>query len=276
MPPPKTKSEAEILIANYFSKGKSRTNFTFVGHSGSGKTHLLRTVPLPLHIDSFDINGPREIMDDLVRKGMVVVDDRFEVEIDKSPTAFKLWSDNFERRVRDGYFKQFKSYSIDSLTFMADAIMNFNQLTYPGKNRASRAGTPPEQSDYFRQQSTLKNVVRLIGNLPCYTFLTAHIQAKDDPITGIMIATLMLAGKASEQEPTLMDEVYYIDVYEESTGIKRELITATTGKYKAKTRIGTGGKLDTREDANIKAILEKCGKPYKDGPSLLREATISS
>ena len=53
------------LAGNYKRKKGKSANIFLAGDSGSGKTHLLKTMPGPIHIDSFDPDGLETLSEEI-------------------------------------------------------------------------------------------------------------------------------------------------------------------------------------------------------------------
>jgi hypothetical protein len=68
--------------------------------------------------------------------------------------------------------------------------------------------------------------------------------------------------------PMQFDELYVIQGTETSSGIKRELLIDSQGKYVARSRLKGDGQLSDKEEPNIKKILKKIGLPNEDKPKL--------
>ncbi len=251
--------EFATIRANYEKNRFIKANFLIVGHSGNGKTHLLRTGPKPLYVDSFDKGGTRGILDDLVDEGTAVVDDRWEETDRNNPTAFKGWDDNFTRLMKSDFFSHIGLYSLDSITSMSDAIMSYLL------KKAGKVNAKPGWDEYHMHQILLKDAIAMICSLPCHTVITGHIDVKQDEVTGATISSLMLPGKSSVKIPIPIDEMYIIEAKQVPSGIERTLLTQSDGRFRAKTRIGSR-KFSPREPANICALLKKAGFNVEDKP----------
>ncbi len=245
--------------ANYEKNRFIKANFLIVGHSGNGKTHLLRTCPRPVYVDSFDRGGTRGVLSDLVDQGLVVVDDRWE-ELDRSnPTAFKGWDDNFTRLIRTDFFNHVGTYAVDSITSMSDALMSYLL------KKAGKVNAKPGWDEYHMHQILMKDAIAMICSLPCYTVITGHIDIKQDESTGQIISSLMLPGKSATKIPIPIDEMYILEAKQVPSGIERTLLTQSDGRFRAKTRIGSR-KFNPREPADIRALIKKAGFNADDKP----------
>ena len=107
---------AKELAEKYKTDVRQQTfNLLLLGEMGSGKTFLARTARKPIHIDSFDPGGSKGL-EDLIKKGDIIVDSRYESEKPMEPFAFTEWKAVMTSRVREGYFNHIGTYLLDSST----------------------------------------------------------------------------------------------------------------------------------------------------------------
>lgn len=267
------KVEAEKLKQMYEEDPRSKSfNAIVYGATGSGKTSLLRTCRLPIHIDSFDPGGCKVLRGEAIlngrrypdefSKGNIVIDSRFENEDPMSPNAAKLWDDEFHRRKLMGYYERLGTYAIDSMTTWAQTIM------YDVLKKAGRTGGVPQKNDWLPQMTVIEKCMRTFLSLPCDCILIGHEDVEKDEPTGRVIASLLITGKLSTRVPALFDEIYHADTKETSSGIQYQLLTRKTGIYVACSRLSNMGQLDMYEAPDIKNILKKAGYDYSNKPSL--------
>lgn len=235
-----------------------------LGASGSGKSFLLRTARKPIHYDSFDPGGTKNLRK-WVDKGEIVADVRWEEEDPENPTVFLNWEKETKRRIQEGYFNHFGSYVIDSATTWSDSIMN--QIL----KAAGLAGHPPRWAhDYVPQKIKIHNWVKRLMKLPCDFYMTGHLAGSKDDVTGRMYYEFMTTGKGAITLPLLFDEIYVMLPKETSSGVEYRILTKATGTYTARSRLAEDGKLDTYEKPDIKHILKKAGFPCVDKPIFKR------
>lgn len=274
-------SEGTILDAR-IEAGKLRTKYTsdprqnsfrvlVTGESGTGKTHLLRTARLPVHIDSFDPGGTL-VLRDLVTKGDIVADTIYEAEDRTSPSMFREWCRNFEQRIRGKYFESIGTYALDSSTMWADAIMSHGMATDKTGNRAGEA--PNFYKDYNPQKITIQNWMHRILALPCDVIITGHLEGEyDDKVVGedvrrdLQRYRYMTTGKGAIIIPLLFDEQWTTVVKETPNGLEYQVLTSHWKYYRGRTRIGRSV-FSQFEPANIKALLKKAGWPTTDKEKL--------
>ena len=259
------KVEAARLRAQYQEDPRADTfNAIIYGEMGTGKTHLLRTCPLPLFVHSFDPGGTITIENkDLMDKGLLIIDRTFEREDPRKPFAFDSWEKEFDKLEREGFFNHIGTYCIDSATTWAEAIMN------AVLKKAGRTGGFPQQNDYGPQMNTIKIAMQRFTNLPCNCILTAHVDTERDDVAGRMFAYPALTGKLKRRIPILFDEVYAAQAKSTASGTQWSLLTQPDGMYNCRTRIGKDGKFKKFEEPNIKQLLKIAGKPFADKPGLI-------
>jgi hypothetical protein len=252
------KKEFEAIRAMYSSQAQQKSfNALVYGDFGTGKTNLIRTCRLPVHIDSFDPGGTKTVRDE-VKGGSILADTRYEVEDPMKPTAFELWDKEYSRRKRDGYFNAIGTYVIDSATTWASAAMNVIL------KKAGRLGGPPFQQDYLPAMSMIENAIKDMVTLPCDVILTAHLDVDKDEASGRMFVGPMFVGKLKQRIPLLFDELYCAQVKNTAAGPVYTLLTRSDGIFKARTRLGKGGIFETNEKPDVKALLKKAGYDTAD------------
>ena len=253
--------EVEKLQTMYREAARSvRSNILVLGESGTGKSFLLHTARKPIHYDCFDPGGTKNLID-LIKKGELVPDIRWEEEDPLAPTVFRDWEKETKERIRSGYFNSFGTYCLDSSSSWTDSIMN-QILKSEGV-----AGQPPRWAkDYVPQKIKIQNWIKILMKLPCDFILTGHLEGSKDDVTGKMSYRYMVTGKASVTIPLLFDEIYVMDPKTTSSGVEYRILTQSNGTYLARSRMAKKGLLNTYEKPDIKAMLRKCGFPTEDKP----------
>ena len=241
------------------SSSANKVNFLLYGDMGTGKTTMaVETCPKPCLIHSFDPGGVDSVDPKLISSGQVIVDNRFESDDPKKPTAFELWDKEFERLLNGGFFSNIATYILDSSTTWSSAAM------YVILKRAGRAAGVPQQNDYLPQMTLLENAVKVICALPCNVILTAHQKADKDEVTGKISATPLLTGKLTQRIPLLFNEIYHMVAKETSKGTEYKVQTQACSTYMARTRMGRRGTFDKFENPDIRELLKKGGKNFSD------------
>jgi len=270
------------------SPSATSTNFIIYGGSGSGKTSILRTCRTPILLHSFDPGGgsvlqsqvPWSHYDSCIDNGKILVDSRFENEDPANPTKFELWDKVYHQLKRDDFFNQLGTYALDLTTFSqcimyyilkqegrAGSGMVVKPSLDPKEKKMVYAGVP-HQNDWMPQMMYIENAIRDLLSYSCDVVLIGHDALVKDEITGAVLKDLMVTGKLTRRIPLLFNEMYHAEVATSASGNTYKLLTQKTGTYQAKTRMGCAGQLAIREDADIKAMLKKCGKNYSDKPNI--------
>lgn len=264
-------------VKDYYEGDPLQKRFSalVLGETNAGKTFLLRTARFPVHIDSFDPGGTK-CLRDLIKKGDIVADTKWENEDPYEPMAFANWMRTIDIRLQVGYFEKFATYCIDGATMFGEAVMNY-QLS-----GESRAGTAPKWStDYVPQKVYMQNYIRKLMRLPCDFILTGHLREIEEIIshdkkTGITRKNLKYrfytTGQAVVTIPLLFDEIYVI-IGEDGRGRepKRKMLIDSLGTYIARSRLKAKGLLDATEEPDIRKILKKIGLTWEDKPKLIVE-----
>ena len=233
----------------------------------TGKTSLLRTCPKPVFVHSFDPNGTL-VLQDMIEKGEVLVDTRFEKEDPFKPKACRLWEDEFNFLYRKDFFSHVGTFAIDSMTTWASTIMYevIRRATESKKGKGREIGGAPQENDWLPQMAFIENYMRKFLSLPCNCILLGHSdQPKDREGNATGDLGIMITGKLRERVPALFSEIYYLRVKDYKTE-ERELLIKPVYGIQVGTRLGRGGKLDKIEPPNIKKIMDKVGLDTSDKP----------
>lgn len=256
-------------VKKYYDQDRLQTRFSALicGEIGAGKTYLLRTARLPVHIDSFDPGGTK-CLRPWIDKGWVVADTTFENEDPFAPSVWAEWCKITEVRFKIGYYDRFGTFAIDSSTKWQKAAMNNIQAA------AGKAGEAPRyRHDYNPTKILMVNYTDKFMKLNCDFFLLGHFKVDEellsiDSSTGVERKLIknrfMTIGDAAITIPLNFDEIYVLKV----VSGERILVTEAQGEYIARSRLKSNGKLGKEEPADIKAILKKAGIEWQDKPRL--------
>lgn len=240
-------------------RSKSFTGL-ITGKSGSGKSFLMRTMPRPIHVDFFDPGGTVNLVD-LIDRGEIVPDTRWDNEDEDHPHVYSAWKDEMEMRLANNYFDMFATYVIDSSTTWADCIMNWVL------KRAGIPGQAPRWAhDYVPQKVEIHKWVKKLMGLPCNFIMTGHLEAEKDEVSGRIHYSYMTTGKGSVTIPLLFDEVWVMDPQEKSGDVEYRILTKSTKAYTCRSRLAKDGLLEMYEPANMRNILKKAKFTYEDKP----------
>jgi len=253
---------------------QGKFNALILGFQGTGKTHLLKTCRLPVLIHSFDPGGTKHLRKEML-EGKIVADTRFEKEDMNDPTAYSLWEDEFFRLRSMNAFAEVGTYCIDSFTTWFDALKDQicrrkglpTKLAAQYRGATGRAVGLLEQQDWQVAGNIVKDMTKLCADLPCDFILTGHTLLEKEEVSGRMIAFFNAIPSLRINVPILFDEIYIMEAEETTAGIRRSLLTAPTGRYIARTRIGSE-KFELHEEPNIKHLLKKAGMGLDDKPLL--------
>ena len=260
------RKQAEEIKKMYDNDPRNMTfNAIVHGPLKVGKTSLLRTCPKPIFVHSFDPGGTL-VLRDMIEKGEVLADTRFESEDPFNPKACRLWEDSFNYLYRKDFFKHVGTFAIDSMTTWSSTIM-YEIIRRAAKVKKNRViGDAPHEQDWLPQMAFIENYMRKFLSLPCNCILLGHSdQPKDREGNSIGDLGIMITGKLRERVPALFSEIYYLRMKDYKAGT-RELLTKPTYGIQVGSRLGFGGKLDPTEPPDIKKIMEKCGLDTSDKP----------
>lgn len=255
------KIEAQKLLDMYKEDERQRHfRMLLTGESGSGKTFIARTCRRPVHIDEFD-SGGTVCLRKYINEGWIIPDTKYEKEDPFEPSAYERWKTEFDYRYANGYFESIGTYFLDSASTWAEAIMNWVL-----KN-ASRPGKVPQRNkDYMPQKIEIRNYIGKIMTLPCDVIVTGHLKrfvvwSRTDPKTGDVTEEsefrFISVGDGAILIPLKFDEIWVTKPSDSSSGVKYEILTQSTGKYLARSRLSADGLLNKYEEPDIKAILKK-------------------
>jgi predicted dehydrogenase len=237
-------------------------NWLLYGPFGTGKTHTVFTGRQPIYMQSFDPNGSSLAhVTKLVSEGRAIVNRECEEEDDSRPSAYDKFARNFNELKKSGAFNHIGTYSIDSLTFLTDAILNKvhanNGLV--GKNLRIQ--------DYGEVKAIFKRVIAMCCALPCDFVLTAHVTTEKDEVTLETITSITTVGKNGVIIPTFFEEVYVSEVDRKESKPAYHVLTSPQRRYNARTRIGSGV-FTQHETPDLMYLRKKAGRGVEHLPPL--------
>ena len=257
-------TKLEDINTMYLNSAASNTiSVMLLGGMGTGKTVALATAPKPLAIDVFDPGGMKSILPQIKEGGIYPT--LYDVDEKDKPFAFSNWLNEFNSRVKEGFFDYIATYAIDSFTYWLSAALMYE------KHEAEKAGIKryrglPALDDYRLTTMQLVQVIQKIMTLPCNFILTAHITKDKDELTGKYISTLVANPMSQKIIPAAFDEVYIMQVDMKLSPDRQYMFrTETDGMYECRSRLATKQHLlDKLESADFKHILKKVGLPFDD------------
>ena len=249
----------------------SSYNAIIYGSPKIGKSMTIRTCVKPILVHSFDPGGTK-VLQDLIDKGDVIADTRFEIETPTRPKSFEIWKKEMDDLEKSGFFNLIGTYVLDSFTTWAQCIMYEVVKRAADKSNGKRSpGSPPQQQDWLHQMNEIEIWMRRFTSLPCHCIAMGHDDIPtDEEGRQSDDRRPMLTGKLGKRVPALFDEIYYMFVKDQVKNV-RMLQTGIANRIHAGTRLGVDGKLALYEPPDIKAIMKKVGLDTTDKPSLFAQ-----
>jgi len=230
--------------------------FLILGDYGTGKTYLTQTAPKPVLIHSFDPGGSTTLRDVVATPendtGIYVVS--FESDDPRNPTAYKEWEKTMDQWTKNNWFDSINTFVIDSFSLWSLAMIN--QLN----KQLGRSGGIPALQDYQIIRNNIRDWILRISGLPCHFIMTGHLTLEKDETSGHAETAIDTFKSLRSILPKLFDEIYVTQVTPSSKGPGYKLRTASSGYYKARSRLASNGAIEPLEDPDISAIIEKAKK----------------
>ena len=199
------------------------------GAAGVGKTSLIPTLPNPIVLSAEA--GLLSIADaNLPYIEIASVDDLME--------AYRWLLDSAEA-------KQFESVAIDSISEVAEVVLNAEKKT----------SKDPRQA-YGAMQEQIAEIIRAFRDLPeRHVYMIAKLDKSQDEMGKMLYAPSMPGNKTGQALPYFFDEVLALRVERDADGNSyRALLCDGDGSWLAKDR---SGKLDQWEPPDLGEIINK-------------------
>jgi hypothetical protein len=184
------------------------------GQPGTGKTSFGCTLPGPVYVFDFDgkVNSGARFLESTDPKKLDEVEfDNFQPSPQnggwKVYQKFEARLKDLERMAAEGKFP-YQTVVLDSLTTLADALMQYTMATQPGIRRT--VANVPAMQDYLIVSSTFKPLIQRFLALPCNVLCVGHIAQEKDENTGAITYRPALSGKLPELLPVVFQEVWRI------------------------------------------------------------------
>lgn len=238
-------------------------NFSILlkGLEGSGKTSTICTAPKPILIDAFD---PRchIIVKQLLKPNEYLLRPFWDEKTSK-PTQYSRWEAMWERDLASGFLDNFGTYAVDSVTTFTQSLSN-QVSKAEGRSQGKLA-----IQDYNIIYGVIRDLVKMTSaQANCVFIMTAHLVNDRDDLTGEIIAELDLYKRLKSQLPLLFTEKYVMTSKETSSGVKYQLLTRPTGRFRASTQLGAMDKFEMYEEPDISKLIKKAGLKIEDKPLL--------
>lgn len=228
-----------MIITTKQKNSSEAIKFLIFGESGAGKTYLASTLKEKTLIISAE-SGLLSLKDfeidawDITRneKGEIIPKEKRFLELKK---VYK-WLISEKR--------DYKNVYLDSLTEMAECLVEFLKAKYPEKKDALL---------FWGEYATeMRNLIKDFRDLDQYNvvFTCLDKRESEEEGGGVKIRP-QLSGQIARLINQYFDQVFYLFIDKED---KRKLLTKTTSQITAKDR---SGKLDKIEEPNLEKIIQK-------------------
>lgn len=185
-----------------------------LGDTGGGKTSQILTLPGKKFVYCFDPNALLSLKGHDVEYAEFLADQvSFSVHSlgkgkgdtgsgAKSSDLYLKWEQDFNERMKDGFFDSYDVICMDSATTFLDLIMD-RVLTLNG-----RFGQWPNQDDYGPQMIAFQNVCRYLTSSGKMVYMTGHLDMKQDGLTKRIFVKPMMTGRLTAKIPLLFSSVF--------------------------------------------------------------------
>jgi len=258
-----------------FKEDRTRRGFNalILGEPGDGKTWGLRYAPKPVWIDVFDPDGAESLSDVIGMEKGIFADTRWQDDDYKNPRVFLQWNEEIKRRMKrdengKNWFDHIGTYVIDSSTMWLEYI------AYHVMKQAGIPGGDPQElskSDSYKRgwgpikKNIKKGISDIIGQ-NCNFILTGHLKPVKNREGEITKYEYRTVGDLQQFIPAQFMEIWIVEGKKTAKGFTSEAILTSAGVKKARSRLATGGKLNTKEPYHIGDILKKAGFPTNEKP----------
>lgn len=242
--------ELELLEGMYDDFSESFSALV-MGEFGSGKTQLAKTCVKPVLLFSFDPKGTIVLREEI--KSGEVLPVTFWNENSKDPKEYSRFEDLLESYLKNNFLEKFGTVMIDSGTTFLQALAN-----EVGRRNNRQDGKLAIQ-DYIVIYNTVQDIIKLISSRKTNFILTMHLIQIQDELTGELIRELDTYKGLKTKIPILFTEKYALTEVVKRDKVEHYLLTSPYENYRASTQLGTNGIFETKEEPNIKKLMEKAG-----------------
>jgi phage nucleotide-binding protein len=198
------------------------------GQSGAGKTTLIKTLPDPIVLSA--------------EGGLLSLHDADLPYIEISDMA--SLQEAYKWLLSDEG-KQFKSVALDSISEIAEVLLNAEK----------KVAKDPRQA-YGAMQEQMADIIRAFRDLPgMNVYMSAKVEKTQDEMGRILYSPSMPGNKTGQSLPYFFDEVLALRVEKDADGVtQRALMCDSDGLWLAKDR---SGKLSAWESPDLGEIISK-------------------
>ena len=234
---------------------KRTCNILVYGDAGVGKSHLISTYPPPgkILVDLFDPEGCNlPPLRKLEEEGRLAIDDF------SSDGGIEKYESSFNTKKKGGLFEEIDLYVIDSLGPMTHKRLRsiWKQTEAWEKHKTPKVSASLQ--DYNILTEATYDWLDAVLALPCSVMVMAHVAQTKDELTGAIISSILLPGQLGRKALPYFSEVWYMYTRETPQGVSRFLQTVNDGKYKARTRIGSGT-FKAQEVPDLGSLFKRAG-----------------
>lgn len=236
---------------------KFNLKFLLVGNSNSGKTHLCGTYDLgPVHFYMADAGGEKSLFKLLPGRKYPITIDHFK----SGPRAYNVFWKQLQEDAKKGFFDEMAEKNglvviPDSLTKICEwAIIEVAKRNGRTIGDASKkTGKPMRIQDWGQVGAWMKELVTVIGEIPCAVATICHLQSDKNDEGAVIERVPSIAGAYRYNIAKDFDEVYLLEV----RGTKHVIHLKESQKFNAGSRLFQDKQLkDVTLNDIAKAVME--------------------
>ena len=207
------------------SHAKVAHKILILGKTGSGKTTQFLTLPGKKFIYLFDPNAIltlqghdvdyEEFLPDALDLGLTSLSSKVKGDVKdgkKGAELYRRWEDDFETKLKSGFFDQYDAIGMDSFTTLSDMVMD-GVLAING-----RGGQWPQMDDYGPQMLALTKICRTFASIGKTVYFTGHVELRQDDLTKRIVYQPLMTGRLKEKLPLLFSEILLCEASVDNKG----------------------------------------------------------
>lgn len=220
-----------ISLKNTNAMSSNGVKLLVYGQAGAGKTSLIPTLPNPVILSA--------------EGGLLSIQEANLPYIEIASMADLTEAYTWLTESDEG--KSFDSIAIDSISEIAEVVLNFE-----------RKNTKDPRQAYGAMQEQMSDLIRSFRDIAGkHVYMSAKLEKSQDEMGRILYAPSMPGNKTGQQLPYFFDEVLALRVEKDAEGnTQRALMCDSDGLWSAKDR---SGKLEAWEAPDLGAIITKIG-----------------